>query len=209
MTLPARKIRATPAAMRLAKARHSRQDIRPKHRQGPGQLATAGENQECAPLSSLTIALRLRHRQRRYAVRSKTAPPREGLRNRPRGLDFAVFLGMTARSVAFADRNASGNARMNRRSVKELLDWSCDGASVSHPSAESCAERAQDWDHISRKMDSRTAGCFGAPVTVRVFEGIVADRTVVELRRDLNLKVAEYYAARKRALRALRTIERL
>ena len=134
----------------------------------------------------------------------------EGRRNWPRGLDFAVFLGMTARSVAFADRNASGNARMDGRPVDELLDWSRDGASVSHPSAESCAERAQDWERIARKLDSAHGRLLRRdPVAAKVFEGIVADRTVGELRRELNLQVAEYDAARKRALRALRTIERL
>jgi hypothetical protein len=134
----------------------------------------------------------------------------EGRRNWPRGLDFAVFLGMTARSVAFADRSASSNTRVDARPVEDLLDWSRDGAAAAHPSAEACAERAQNWRRVVERLEfARDRVRRRDPVAAKVLEGIVAERSVVELRRELSLQVAEYDAARKRALRALRTIERL
>jgi hypothetical protein len=134
----------------------------------------------------------------------------EGRRNWPRGLDFAVFLGMTARSVAFADRSASANTKVDARPVEDLLNWSRDGAAAAHPSAEACAERAQNWRRVVGRIKSaRDRLGRRDPVAASVLEGIVAERAVGELRRELSLQVAEYDAARKRALRALRTIERL
>jgi len=134
----------------------------------------------------------------------------EGRRRWPRGLDFAVFLAMTARSVAFANRTAIGNRCMDARPVEDLLDWSRDGAAVAHPSAEFRAERAQTWRRVAAGIACAHARlCFNDLVAANVLEGIVAERSAAELQRALNLNAAQYDAARKRALRALRTIERL
>lgn len=134
----------------------------------------------------------------------------EGRRKWPRGLDFAVFLAMTARSVASANRTAISNRCMDARPVEDLLDWSRDGAAASHPSAESRAERAQTWRRVAAGIACAHARlCFSDLVAANVLEGIVAERSAAELQRALNLNSAQYDAARKRALRALRTIERL
>lgn len=134
----------------------------------------------------------------------------EGRRKWPRGLNFAIFLAMTARSVASADRTSSGNSRMDARPVEDLLDWSRDGATVAHPSAEACAQRAQRWRRVASGINCAHARLrLSDSVAALVLEGMLAERAVAESRRELNLCAAQYDAARKRALRALRTIERL
>lgn len=133
----------------------------------------------------------------------------EGRRNWPLEIDFAIFLSMTIRSVAYADRTVSENAMAARTPVEEILEWSI-APHASHPSAETCAEQAQD----CRMAWSRVASARGRlaerdPIAARVLDGFVAEAPAAELRRELGICAAELDAARKRVLRALRNTARL
>lgn len=129
----------------------------------------------------------------------------EGRRNWPRGLNFAVFLAMTIRSVAYADRTLSENAKASAFPVGDILDWTQAGRGVAHPSAEECAQRAQDCKLLWRRVGhARGALLSRDKVAAQVLDGLVADEPVAQLRRELSLCAAEFDAAKKRVLRALR-----
>lgn len=134
----------------------------------------------------------------------------EGRRHWPRGLDFAVFLAMTIRSVAYADRTSSENAKAANFPVEDILDWSPAGGAVAHPSAEDCAQRAQDNRIMWRRVASARARLsLRDGVAASVLDGLATDQPVAQLRRELSLCAAEFDAARKRVLRALRNTGRL
>jgi DNA-directed RNA polymerase specialized sigma24 family protein len=133
----------------------------------------------------------------------------QGRRRWPVGLDFSVFLQMTIRSVAYADRTVSSNAKTVKTPVEDILEWSEVGA-PHHPSAEECAQKAQCNQIAWRKVASareRLASC--DPIAARALDGLVAEAPACELRRDLGLCAAELDAVRKRVLRALRNTGRL
>lgn len=133
----------------------------------------------------------------------------EGRRKWPLEIDFAIFLSMTIRSVAYADRTVSENAMAAKAPVEDILEWS--GADcASHPSAQDCAERAQSSQIAWRKVASaRGRLAERDPVAARVLDGFVAEEPACELRRELGICAAELDAARKRVLRALRNTGRL
>jgi len=133
----------------------------------------------------------------------------EGRRKWPLDIDFAIFLSMTIRSVAYADRTVSENAMAARVPVEDVLEWSI-APHASHPSAESCAQQAQEF----RLAWSTVASARGRlaerdPLAARVLDGFMNEAPAAELRRELGICAAELDAARKRVLRALRNTARL
>lgn len=132
----------------------------------------------------------------------------EGRRNWPRAIEFTVFMLMTVRSVAYADRTVSENAKTVSASSDDVAEWA-DGA-ARHPSAEECAERNQNvqrgWEDVRY---ARNALERRDPQAARVLDKIIAEEPAAEIRRELGLCVAELDAAKKRVLRALRNSARL
>ncbi len=133
-----------------------------------------------------------------------------GRRRWPLAVDFGVFMMLTARSVAYANRTASENAKTVAVSSDDIVEWFDGDGEARHPSAEDCAERNQDvqrgWEDVRRAknvLERRD------PLAARVLDKIVAEDSAADIRRDLGLCVAELDAAKKRVLRALRNSARL
>lgn len=134
----------------------------------------------------------------------------DGRRRWPIGLNFATFLAMTMRSVAYAERTRSENAKTAAFPVEELLEWTAEGSWFAHPSAEACAQRAQECDELWIRIASASAALSRRDrIAARLLEGMVADEPASELRAELNLCAAEFDAIKKRVLRALRNPARL
>lgn len=133
----------------------------------------------------------------------------DGRRNWPLGLDFAIFLLMTIRSVAYAERKVSENAMAMRAPVEDILEWSI-AEHAAHPSAEECVQKAQGSRAAWAKVESaRRVLAERDPIATRVLDGAVAEEPAAQLRRELRICAAEFDAARKRVLRALRNTGRL
>lgn len=134
----------------------------------------------------------------------------EGRRNWPVGLNFAIFMTMTIRSVAYAERTRAESRQTAHFSVEDILEWSETGSSVSHRSAEECAERSQQcqmkWRKISRAREKMT---LNDPVAGRVLDALMDERPLLAIRRELGLCASQLDAAKKRVLRALRNTGRL
>ncbi|QJE02515.1 hypothetical protein HH212_22900 [Massilia forsythiae] len=134
----------------------------------------------------------------------------EGRRNWPRGLNFAIFMAMTIRSVAYADRTRLANKLAHRSPVEDLLEWSESGALVAHASAEECVERSQTCALMWKKVYSTRARLeHKDPLARSVLDCMLQEEPITSLRDDSGIGSAELEAARKRMLRALKNTGRL
>lgn len=127
----------------------------------------------------------------------------EGRRNWPTHIDFALFLAMTMRSVADADRKRHENSLAVRTSIEELLETVPDWVG-SHPSVED-EFLAQEQNHIAQvAADIARAGLAGDESALKVLNGMVSGMSPKEMREAFGLNAKAFDAARHRALRKVR-----
>ena len=133
----------------------------------------------------------------------------EGRRNWPLKIQFSLFLSMTIKSIAYAERTNKANAARARASAEDHLDWGTAPA-ANHPSAQDDAERAQTTIRLIGALGvARAALREGDRLAGLVLDAILEEEAAPAIRDRLGLSTAELDAARKRALRVVRNSARL
>ncbi|ATQ75807.1 hypothetical protein CR152_15685 [Massilia violaceinigra] len=133
----------------------------------------------------------------------------EGRRNWPLKIQFSLFLSMTIKSIAYAERTKKAHSARTRASAEDHLDWGTAPA-ANHPSAQDEAERAQTTIRLIGALDvARAALREGDRLAALVLDAILDEEEAPAIRDRLGLSAAELDAARKRALRVARNWARL
>ncbi len=132
-----------------------------------------------------------------------------GSRRWPRHLHFGIYMVMTMRSIANADRRRHENRFASRAQLETALEWIYSD-DTTHPSAEDEAIAAEDAANRRKaREDSRDAFDPKDQFARQVLDGLLSGMTSEEMIEKLQLDVSIFYAARKRVLRKLRNIAKL
>ncbi|MGK5028806.1 hypothetical protein [Janthinobacterium sp. MDT1-19] len=134
----------------------------------------------------------------------------EQRRRWPKSVNFEIYMVMTMRSIAGADRNKQLTQAASGIPVEDILEWSFLGENF-HISAEETVLRAEERlaDSISTKTILGQLRAGADKVAGDVLACLLSDMPAREIRSSLGLSVGAYDAARKRVLRKFKKSERL
>lgn len=132
----------------------------------------------------------------------------DGRRNWPTHIDFAVFMAMTMRSVADADRKRHGTSLTSRISVEDLLEMAPDQAG-SHPSVEDEILANERCAIAKMAADIARAGLAGDAEALAVLDGMSCGMAPCEIREAHGFSAKAFDAAKHRAMRKVRAAGRL
>lgn len=163
--------------------------------------------------------LALRHAARRYIDGTRFSEPLDlvhealslsldGRRNWPTHIDFGLFMAMTMRSIADADRKRHENALSTRASAEDLIEMAPHWAG-SHPSVEDELIVAQDALAASSAVDMAMAGLEGDEDAKNVIHGMMAGLSPRDIRSSFQMSAKSFDSAKHRAMRKIKNAGRL
>ncbi|WP_409028516.1 hypothetical protein OX462_12185 [Janthinobacterium sp. SUN098] len=128
----------------------------------------------------------------------------------PKSVIFEIYMVMTMRSIAGADRNKQSTRTASGISIEDIIEWSFEGENF-HISAEEKVLQAEARlaNSISIKTILGQLRASADIVAGDVLACLLSDMPAREIRSSLGLTVAAYDAARKRVLRKFKKSERL
>lgn len=132
----------------------------------------------------------------------------DGRRNWPTHVDFAVFMAMTMRSVADADRKRHGTALTSRVSVEDMLELVPERAGF-HPSVEDELLASERLAIARMVADIARAALAADEEALAVLEGMSSGLAPCEIREAHGLSAKAFDAAKHRAMRKVRAAGRL
>ena len=124
----------------------------------------------------------------------------EGRRNWPLGVEFTLYLSMTMRSVADAERRRQETRLTVRVSFEEVAEVAPHRMACSR-SAEDDASAAEQERRSEDILSSAKASLANDAQAQAVFIGLLEGRAPGQLREELDMTVKEFDAARHRAMR--------
>lgn len=135
----------------------------------------------------------------------------EGSRRWPKAVALSLYLKMTMRSIAFADRKKMDNRSQAFDAISNESDWlATRGGMPISPSAEddaSAREEAAHWRRVVGEVSAYLEA--NDPVARLILGGILDDMTQGMMLRAFGLEFAQFKAARQRILRRLSNSARL
>lgn len=163
--------------------------------------------------------LALRHAARRYLDGTRFSEPLDlvhealslsldGRRNWPTHIDFCLFMAMTMRSIADADRKRHENAMTMKASAEDLIEMAPHRAG-SHPSVEDELIVAEEAFAASSAVDMAMAGLEGDDDAKNVIHGMMAGLSPRDIRASFHMSSKSFDSAKHRAMRKIKNAGRL
>lgn len=124
----------------------------------------------------------------------------EGRRNWPLKIEFTLFLSMTMRSVADAERKRQETRLTVRVSFEEVAEIAPHRMATSR-SAEDDASAIEQARLSAEALSSARASLVDDTEAREVFDGLLSGKSPIQMRQALGMSVKAFDAARHRAMR--------